>query len=224
MTLLKEDADFPRTVVPRKSFDFPQRYMTDRGIDVSAARFQNTNYPEHRALYFIAARQREIQIVVKFDIEPSRERSAYNDDAEILGLKVAAFKAGLVNNAVRLELCRRIDAGHFHTCHSVPKSQEPVRAGTHRGCRHTRQRFRFPLSPLGFAIASSYSVFIWFPAFIVWVAKSLIVRFGGARLYRRFVPFFLGLALGHFFSAGVCLGIAGLWDTELATRYMVHFG
>lgn len=83
---------------------------------------------------------------------------------------------------------------------------------------------RFPLSPLGFAIASSYSMFLWFPALLVWAAKSAIVGYGGARLYRRLVPLFLGLALGHFFAAGVCLGTIGIWSTDISSRYMVHFG
>lgn len=83
---------------------------------------------------------------------------------------------------------------------------------------------RFPLSPLGFAIASAYSDFVWFPALVLWAVKSGVLRYGGVRLYRQLVPFFLGIALGHFFAAGVCLGVIGIFSTEISSRYMVHFG
>jgi hypothetical protein len=36
--------------------------------------------------------------------------------------------------------------------------------------------------------------------------KSLIVRYGGARLYQRLAPAFIGLALGHFFWGGLVWG------------------
>jgi len=57
--------------------------------------------------------------------------------------------------------------------------------------------FGFPFHPLGYAIASSWSIhLIWTPLFIAWLLKGLTMRYGGLSLYRRFVPFFLGLVLG----------------------------
>jgi len=53
-----------------------------------------------------------------------------------------------------------------------------------------------PFHPIGYALAMSYAVEYNWPAFLaIWVLKSLILRYGGGALYRRFVPFFLGLTL-----------------------------
>ena len=39
-----------------------------------------------------------------------------------------------------------------------------------------------------------------FPVFMVWVYKSLILKFGGVGLYRRGQPFFIGLMVGYAFA------------------------
>jgi hypothetical protein len=38
---------------------------------------------------------------------------------------------------------------------------------------------------------------LWTNALIAWILISVLVRFGGLRLYRRARPVFLGMALGH---------------------------
>ena len=62
-------------------------------------------------------------------------------------------------------------------------------------------RLRFPwwpFHPIGYAVSSSYVInLVWMPLFIAWVAKSLILRYGGVGLYRRAMPFFLGMILGQ---------------------------
>jgi hypothetical protein len=40
---------------------------------------------------------------------------------------------------------------------------------------------------------------LWFSIFLAWLAKSLVLRFGGSDAYHKTVPLFLGLALGDFF-------------------------
>ena len=82
---------------------------------------------------------------------------------------------------------------------------------------------RFPLHPLGFVMVMSYAGPIWGPFFIVWVLKSLILRIGGMGTYRRAIPFFLGLVLGHFFTAGVIWGTISLIN-DMYRRYGVWFG
>lgn len=64
---------------------------------------------------------------------------------------------------------------------------------------HTRFVW-WPVSPVGFLIASSYETnrSIWVNALIAWLVTSVIRRYGGLRLYRRFYPAFLGLVLGDF--------------------------
>ncbi|MCX8053233.1 MAG: hypothetical protein N3B12_05445 [Armatimonadetes bacterium] len=38
---------------------------------------------------------------------------------------------------------------------------------------------------------------LWLPLFIAWVIKLVILRYGGLKLYRRALPFFLGVILGE---------------------------
>lgn len=59
--------------------------------------------------------------------------------------------------------------------------------------------FWWPLHPLGYALAGSWStVQFWFPCFIAWILKSLTMRYGGAGQYTKIRPLFLGLVLGEF--------------------------
>jgi hypothetical protein len=39
---------------------------------------------------------------------------------------------------------------------------------------------------------------IWLPLLVAWAVKLLILRYGGLKLYRDSLPFFLGLILGEF--------------------------
>lgn len=56
----------------------------------------------------------------------------------------------------------------------------------------------FPFHPVGFAVSSSWSMHrLWLPMFIAWVIKLVLLRYGGLKLYRRALPFFLGVILGE---------------------------
>jgi len=67
----------------------------------------------------------------------------------------------------------------------------------------------WPLHPVGYAIANTPSMPAqWFPFLIAWAAKSLILRYGGAALYRRALPFFLGLVVGDLLNGGFYTVIA----------------
>ncbi len=63
-----------------------------------------------------------------------------------------------------------------------------------------RQRFTWwPFHPIGYAIANTQSLdYMWFPFFVAWGAKTAVLRYGGMRLYRTTLPFFLGLILGDY--------------------------
>jgi hypothetical protein len=83
---------------------------------------------------------------------------------------------------------------------------------------------RFPLHPLAFAMTTSYGDLIWGNFFIVWLVKSIVFKLGGMRAYRQLIPGFIGLALGHFFTAGVLYGLIGTYGGESFQRYGVWFG
>ncbi|MFQ5808366.1 MAG: DUF6785 family protein [Armatimonadota bacterium] len=82
---------------------------------------------------------------------------------------------------------------------------------------------KFPLHPLGFIMSTAYGSPTWAMFFLVWLTKSIALKVGGMRLYRRLIPFFLGIALGHFFTAGIVWGAIGSIG-EMYRRYVVHFG
>lgn len=82
---------------------------------------------------------------------------------------------------------------------------------------------RFPLNPLGLAVAGSYGHSIWFAVFMAWLSKTLIMRVGGPHTYRQATPLFLGLAVGHVLMAGGIWGIVGAFSEEVAKRYLIWF-
>ena len=56
----------------------------------------------------------------------------------------------------------------------------------------------FPFHPVGYAVSSSWSMHrLWIGMFIAWMIKGVLLRYGGLRLYRQALPFFLGLILGE---------------------------
>ena len=69
------------------------------------------------------------------------------------------------------------------------------------------------ISPIGFIMGGTWALNtrIWTNAFIAWTLVTLLVRLGGLRLYRRFRPVFLGMALGHV----VIMGLRSLIDPIL---------
>ena len=73
-----------------------------------------------------------------------------------------------------------------------------------------RARFiGFPLHPAAYALNMSFANdFFWGDMFVAWLLKSLILRYGGIKVYRQALPFFLGLILGDFVS-GAAWSIVG---------------
>lgn len=67
-----------------------------------------------------------------------------------------------------------------------------------------RARFVWwPFHPIGYAVSSSLSMhLLWLPMLGAWLLKGALLRYGGLRLYRQAVPFFLGLILGDFVVGG----------------------
>ena len=63
-----------------------------------------------------------------------------------------------------------------------------------------RTRFTWwPLHPIGYAVGSTDTMtWIWFPVLLGWLVKLLILRYGGVKVYRAALPFFIGLVLGDY--------------------------
>ncbi len=57
----------------------------------------------------------------------------------------------------------------------------------------------WPLHPIGYALALTNSLdYLWMPFLVAWGIKVMVLRYGGMRLYRQLMPFFLGLILGDY--------------------------
>jgi len=70
-----------------------------------------------------------------------------------------------------------------------------------------RQRLPWwPIHPIGFPIgANAMMSYVWFSVFLAWVAKRLVLRYGGASTYARSQAFFLGLIVGQTLCNGLWL-------------------
>ena len=85
-------------------------------------------------------------------------------------------------------------------------------------------RTRFPLwpfHPAGYAIASSPWTFgwLWFSVFVSWAVKTTVLKVGGIRLYRKALPFFLGLLFGEYLVGGGWVLIRVFWGIEVYSFY-----
>ena len=74
-----------------------------------------------------------------------------------------------------------------------------------------RWRFiQWPLHPVGYVVSSWWTFTgLWFPLLISWIIKRILLSTGGVRLYRRSIPFFIGLVIGDVIVASI-ISILGL--------------
>ena len=77
----------------------------------------------------------------------------------------------------------------------------------------------WPLHPLGLTVAGSRVMdWTWFSIFLAWLIKVLALRYGGPKMFRALRPFFLGMVLGQFVSAGIWTvidGFTGMTDNMI---------
>lgn len=74
--------------------------------------------------------------------------------------------------------------------------------------------FWWMLHPIGYALCASWTILVfWFPCIIAWLCKSLVMKYGGMRLYRTLRPFVLGMIMGEFTMA-VIWGMTA-WSTGI---------
>ncbi len=73
------------------------------------------------------------------------------------------------------------------------------------GLMFMRGRFLWwPLHPVGFVAGSTWLMsIIWFSILISWMLKTVILRYGGPKIYRQARPFFFGLILGQYVVAAL---------------------
>jgi hypothetical protein len=76
--------------------------------------------------------------------------------------------------------------------------------------------YAWPLHPVAFPIASAWVMDCYLPGiFIAWLAKAVIMRYGGLRLYRQALPFFLGMILSSSVIGFVRMTIGAILDVNM---------
>jgi hypothetical protein len=62
----------------------------------------------------------------------------------------------------------------------------------------------WPFHPVGYIAANTWGSHWWYLPFLIgWAAKTLVIRYGGLRLYRATVPLAIGLIVGDLVNGGV---------------------
>lgn len=70
----------------------------------------------------------------------------------------------------------------------------------------------WPLHPIGFTVVTFYSArTAILSVFVTWLIKTIILRFGGISLYRRAIPFFIGMIVGYTFALMVSMTVDLIW-------------
>jgi hypothetical protein len=68
-------------------------------------------------------------------------------------------------------------------------------------------RLRFwwwPFHPVGYIAANCWGMHWYYMPFLIgWAFKSLVIRYGGLRLFRRTMPLAIGLIVGDLLNTGV---------------------
>ena len=81
--------------------------------------------------------------------------------------------------------------------------------------------FWWPLHPVGLTVATLWMTrHIVISVLITWICKRLILRYGGVALYRRMLPFFMGLPVGFFLGVGISYAVDVIWFYGSGHRIM----
>jgi hypothetical protein len=72
----------------------------------------------------------------------------------------------------------------------------------------------FPFHPLGYCVGPGL-MWYWMTFFVAWVLKLVILRYGGLKLYRKAVPFFIGMILGDYVFGGLWTAFSVITDLPI---------
>lgn len=80
----------------------------------------------------------------------------------------------------------------------------------------------WPFHPVGFVLAQIRMFdWLWLPMGIAAVSKSLLLRAGGLKTYKRAMPFFLGLVLGDYVISGILTLLRWLLATPMYKSFPI---
>jgi hypothetical protein len=87
-----------------------------------------------------------------------------------------------------------------------------IGAATMLGLLNLHHNFTWwPLSPIGYLMGATYVMInFWFPVFLGWLIRTIVLRYGGPKLYRTLLPGFIGWILAEFMSGALWVLIDAL--------------
>lgn len=69
----------------------------------------------------------------------------------------------------------------------------------------------WPISPIGFVVAAGGPARnAFFPVFLAWLLKTILIRIGGVRLYQAIQPLMIGIMVGYVLGSAVAI-LADYW-------------
>lgn len=81
----------------------------------------------------------------------------------------------------------------------------------------------WPIHPLGFAMAASWSSReLWFSFFLGWLAKVLVLKFGGGKTLREARNFFLGVIITESVMVGIATFVSLLTGVRTGSVFLSH--
>ena len=64
----------------------------------------------------------------------------------------------------------------------------------------------WPISPIGFVVAAGGPArHAFFPVFLSWLLKTILIRIGGVRLYHAVQPLMIGIIVGYVLGAAIAV-------------------
>jgi hypothetical protein len=81
----------------------------------------------------------------------------------------------------------------------------------------------WPIHPIGLLMMYSFPMRrIWFSVFAGWLIKAILVKYGGASLFRKAEPFFIGVVVGEVLAAALFALLAALlWALGVEYHTMI---
>jgi hypothetical protein len=142
------------------------------------------------------------------------------------------LEGGTTSGGYRVTLMRQSyeTAAGWTKSHAVPRGAETIAAGVGLamvlGLAGLRRAFmRFPLHPLGLILALTGGGYTgWAMLLLVSIIKTSVLKVGGMGAYRALVPTFIGIAVGHYFAAGLVWSLLASFGGQFfSDRYQLWF-
>jgi Family of unknown function (DUF6785)/Domain of unknown function (DUF6784) len=79
----------------------------------------------------------------------------------------------------------------------------------------------WPFHPAGYALGMVFGLdYVWFPIFMAWLLKVLLLRYGGLRAHASFIPLVCGVILGEFVVGSFWSSLSVLLEKPMYTFWI----